>query len=73
MAKKGGESRKPNRTRKSAIMFYVSDDVADGLNGYLASLPEDRRPKKRAVVEASIRDYLVKVGYWPASRIESLK
>lgn len=67
MAKKKETPRKPQRTKEVGIQFYTDRETADAFARYFADIPEDKRPVRRAVLEAMLRRFLTENGYWPPS------
>lgn len=65
MSKKKPTAPKPNRTDDVGIQFYTSRRVANALQSFLDSLPADRRPKRKAVLETALIKYLQENGHWP--------
>jgi len=61
----GTDKAKPQRTKPLGVQFYTDQATVDALNSYLASLPEHKRPKKRAVIEAGLHMLLEQEGFWP--------
>lgn len=63
MAKK--DQSESSRTDDVGIQFYTNRRVAAALLAFLQSLPADRRPKKKAVLETALTEYLQRNGFWP--------
>jgi hypothetical protein len=63
--KKPADPKKPNRTNSVGIQFFTSEAVAAALERFITSRPEDEQPKKRAVLEVALKEYLTKRGFWP--------